>query len=931
MNTQAKRLFSALLAVVMLFSVLPVGSALAANSGTCGESLTWTLDDSGTLTIGGTGEMENAQILVSPESETVKAVVIEDGVTSIGETAFRGFTALESVTVPKSVTKIGGNAFIGCYALTGFTVDEGNPAYSSANGVLFNKDKTTLVMYPAAKTGEFSVPDSVAAIDLFALFGCSGLTGFTVGEGNTVYSSLNGVLFSKDGETLILYPFGRPDEAYSAPDGVKEIAAYAFGGCKNLKRLTIPGSVETIGDSAFSVCTGLKDVTIFEGVKTIGHDTFYRCTSLESITLPNSITKTGENVFDRCTSLKNVTLSEGLTRIEKNLFSECTSLESFSIPKNITEIGVDVFDKCTGLKSVTADENNVAFSSEDGVLFNKDKTSLVIYPEGKNDKTYVIPNGVTKIEFSAFSRCENLTDVIFPDGVAEIERYAFARCKNLTSVTFPNGLKKINERAFFECDKLERVIFSSTVENIGYSSFASCGSLNDVVIPAGVKTVNAYAFNNCRSLTSVTIQGKDVSIGNNAFGYYINPETGSLEKISGFTLSGHSGSSAKKYAEKNGFSFFDLGATHSYEAKVTKTATCTVDGEVVYTCTCGDTYTQIIPASGHSPVTIPEIAPTCTEEGKTEGKRCASCGEILVKQNVISALGHTPIVTAKAVAPTCTESGKTAEIKCSACGEVVSRQTEVAPLGHTLVVTTKAVAPTCTKDGKTEGAKCSTCGEVIKVSKTVKATGHKYKTTTVKATLKKNGSTTTKCTVCNAVKSKSTVARVSSVKLSKTSLTYNGKTQKPTVVVKDSQGKTLKNGTDYTVKYSKGCKNVGQYTVTVTFKGNYSGTKTLTFKIVPKGTSISKLSAGEKKFTAKWKKQSTQTTGYELQYSTKSNLKKAKTVDIGKAKTTSSTVKKLKEDKKYYVRVRTYKIVKLNGKSVKLYSSWSKVKSIRTK
>ena len=244
--------------------------------------------------------------------------------------------------------------------------------------------------------------------------------------------------------------------------------------------------------------------------------------------------------------------------------------------------------------------------------------------------------------------------------------------------------------------------------------------------------------------------------------------------------------------------------------------------------------------------------------------------------------------------------------------------------------TYKAVATkkaTCTVNGSVT-YECD-CGDSY--TKAIKAAGHKFATTTVKATMSKDGSVITRCTVCKAIKAKTAIARPVSVKLSKTSMTYNGKAQKPSVVIKDSKGKTLRNGTDYTVKYSSGCKNVGQYTVTITFKGNYSGTKTLTFKILPKGTSISKLKAGKKQFTAKWSKQATQTTGYELQYSTKSSMKSAKTTTVGKNKTTSSTVKKLKNGKKYYVRIRTYKTVKINGKSVKLYSSWSQVKSVKTK
>ena len=191
----------------------------------------------------------------------------------------------------------------------------------------------------------------------------------------------------------------------------------------------------------------------------------------------------------------------------------------------------------------------------------------------------------------------------------------------------------------------------------------------------------------------------------------------------------------------------------------------------------------------------------------------------------------------------------------------------------------------------------------------------------------------TYCIRCHWVLEDSrTIAHVTGVKLSATIYTYNGKVQKPSVTVKDSKGKALKNGTDYTVSYPKGMKNVGKYTVKVALKGNYSGSKSMSYNINPKGTGVSKVTAAKKGFKVTWKKQATQTSGYEVQYSTSSNFKKGnKTVNITKNKTTSKSVSKLSAKKKYYVRVRTYKTVKVNGKNVKLYSGWSKVKSVITK
>lgn len=217
---------------------------------------------------------------------------------------------------------------------------------------------------------------------------------------------------------------------------------------------------------------------------------------------------------------------------------------------------------------------------------------------------------------------------------------------------------------------------------------------------------------------------------------------------------------------------------------------------------------------------------------------------------------------------------------------------------------------------------------------TVKDHTHSYKYYLKKATTKANGYEATGCIACGYLKAgtKETVLYAAkSMTLSATSYTYDGKVKKPTVTVKDSKGKKI-SASNYNISYSGGRKNVGQYTVTVKFKNRYSGSMRKTFTIKPKGTSVSKVTAAKKGFKVTWKKQATQTTGYEVQYSTASNFKKGnKTVTISKNKTTSKSVSKLSSKKKYYVRVRTYKTVKVNGKNVKLYSGWSKAKSVTTK
>ena len=240
--------------------------------------------------------------------------------------------------------------------------------------------------------------------------------------------------------------------------------------------------------------------------------------------------------------------------------------------------------------------------------------------------------------------------------------------------------------------------------------------------------------------------------------------------------------------------------------------------------------------------------------------------------------------------------------------------------------------PTCTEPGR-KTLTCSICG-AVKDTTSIPKTAHTYKNkkVTKRATTSKNGTFTAVCSVCGAEQTE-VIYAAKTIKLSKTSMTYNGKKQKPSVTITDAAGKKLKNGTDYKVTYPKKTQNVGKYTVTVTLKGNYTGTVKKTFTILPKNTAISKLTASKNTVTVKWKKQTKQTAGYEIQYSTSSKFTKktTKTVKVTKNSTTSKKIKKLKAKKKYYVRIRTYQTVKVGKKSTKIYSGWSKAKTVTTK
>lgn len=289
---------------------------------------------------------------------------------------------------------------------------------------------------------------------------------------------------------------------------------------------------------------------------------------------------------------------------------------------------------------------------------------------------------------------------------------------------------------------------------------------------------------------------------------------------------------------------------------------------------------------------------------------------------------HTSTEVRNQKAATCETAGYTGDTYCKSCNTKLSTGKSIAAKGHSAEVRDQKAA-TCTTAGYTGDTYCKICNKKLSTGKSIAAKGHSTTTKTQKATASKDGKITTTCTRCGTTTKTVKIAKVSKIKLSKTKYTYNGKKQTPSVTVKDSKGKELKVNTDYKVKLPSGRKNVGTYEVKITFKGSkYSGSKTLSYTINPKSTKLSKVSAKKKGFEAKWKKQSTQTKGYQIQYSTDSKFKSGnKTVTVNKNSTTKKTISKLKAKKKYYVRIRTYKTV---GKQ-KYYSDWSKSVKVTTK
>ena len=329
---------------------------------------------------------------------------------------------------------------------------------------------------------------------------------------------------------------------------------------------------------------------------------------------------------------------------------------------------------------------------------------------------------------------------------------------------------------------------------------------------------------------------------------------------------------------------------------------------------------------GHTIVIDQGKAATCTTDGLTEGKHCSVCKTVLVPQEVIPASHNWEEDFTIDKEPSCTTEGRKS-IHCKKCGETKDEQV-IPATGHDFIEWETIEETSCTKEGITQ-RRCKICGftETKKLDKKAHEWGTEY-TVDQPATFAADGSKSIHCKNCETISESIAIPRINSVKISATAYTYSGGVKTPPVTVKDANGNALHNKTDYIVQYASGRKNVGTYKVIVTLKDNYSGKKTLSFTINPKGTAISSLSKSKKAFTAKWKKQSAQTSGYQLLYSTNSKFKsRNKYVTVSSYKTTSKTIKKLAAKKKYYVKIRTYKSV--SGK--KYYSGWSAAKTVVTK
>mgnify|MGYP001094887462 CR=1 FL=1 len=706
------------------------------------------------------------------------------------------------------------------------------------------------------------------------------LCSVTAGLNLTAYAAETGdwsdtIKYSYDEDTCELTLSGQGVLTYS--DSFRENFSE-----KDVRSVVIQEGITSISNGVFaceddSFYGDLQSVTLPKGLLSIGNYAFSYCTSLSSIIIPNSVTTIGDYAFDWCW-LDEITLSDGLVTIGEGAFEGC-SLTKVNIPKTVKKIGDNAFSG--DFLSVVITQDNVEIGDD---AFGSD--------------TVVFCPSTTKINNQgAGVRYTDKTPIQITKAVQESDGWYDEEDTNLYYIV-PNETGDYYANVNYIFDENLNAVPCEYISVGGVDEGGRCydGSGYRFQLEAGKRYYLAYK-------DSIII--KDFCYDGSSVKKYITDDAAGL-KCAKATFWDDSTKTYKFYYNTSGV-WDDEGP-----AFVSTDLNQPISG---YFCGLGITFSLNSPTS----VKSYEILNSSALNEKFE-KQIRSYETI--KNNAAVYRLHLSDGTTYDVKNYTMKPGAGEKI-----GDVFwcqyllyTADGRIFSVNYQYNVN-KPTSMNVWLDGFSDNP--------IKV--TVGHNTHAYKQMVTKATTAKDGQTYKKCTVCGAVTGKTVIAKASNIKLSKTAYTYNGKVQKPSVTVKNSKGKALKNGTDYTVSYPKGMKNVGKYTVKVTLKGNYSGSKSMTYNINPKGTSVSKVTAAKKGFKVTWKKQATQTTGYQVQYSTSSKFKSAKTVTVSKNKTTSKSVSKLSAKKKYYVRVRTYKTVKIGGKSVKLYSGWSVAKSVTTK
>ncbi len=470
-----KTILAAVLALLLILALPVLAEAEIVASGTCGNNVTWTMDAQGRMVVSGTGEMRGSYD-GNPWSG-VKTAVIQNGVTAIGYSAFKGCGELTGVTIPDSVTSIGENAFYECASLRSIDIPDSVTAIAG------------FVFYGCGSLSSVTIPDGVISIGFNSFMDCPAHRFATVG-------SSGAIALGKAHCSFRDHAYPKIDLEYRYDFGTF-LGLTVTGADKDIVSVTFPDDVVCIDNLAFYECGSLTDITIPDTVTSIGNFAFYRCGSLSSLSIPDGVTSVGYWAFRECGAVISASLGSSGA---KALGKAGVSFRNAAYPQLDLIYHYDG-DALTGLFIQAADESiaSVRFPNQ---LAGIDSEA---FKNCRNLTSVTLPAGVTSIGADAFNGCGSLTSAVLPASVNNIGAGAFKHCGSLTSINIPAGVTSIADDTFFNCGSLASVTIPDSVTAIGEYAFYNCRNLTGIDLPAGVTAIEKAAFYNCSGLTSIVI------------------------------------------------------------------------------------------------------------------------------------------------------------------------------------------------------------------------------------------------------------------------------------------------------------------------------------------------------------------------------------------------------------------------------------------
>lgn len=523
-------------------------------------------------------------------------ITLPEGLTTIGYAAFN-LCALTAIRLPATLTSLEEMAFYGCTALNEITVAAGNTTYLVQDGVLYNSDITRLLLCPAGRTEPLVIPDTVTYLGDDGLANCTKLTGLTIPDGlrwssnaltfcngllnihvydsNPNYAEVDGVLFSKELQTLVQFPCGRTGR-YDIPEGTVTVGYAAFCRMEQPMIVAMPDTVEIIDGSAFSYSTGLTQLTLSGKLREIYAHAFTGCKQMENVVLPETLTLLGYDSFHDCSSITEITIPAQITTIPSDTFYACSSLKEVVLKGSVKSIASMAFAYCDALESIN------------------------------------LPEGLTVIGSYAFYFCRSLAEVRFPATLTTLGSDAFYGCDAITEITIPQGVEVLPYGVFYSCDALTKIVLPKGLQTIDRYAFAYT-PISQLVIPETVTVINDYAFSRCTQLTSVHFLGDAPTVGSKTF----------YSASSALVLS---------YMEDaQGWSSptWNELPTALWSYTFSTTADCVNDGTETFRCKdCDLVYTRSVRAYGHSYGEWYLAArPTQDAEGRWE-RVCSVCAHV---------------------------------------------------------------------------------------------------------------------------------------------------------------------------------------------------------------------------------------------------------------------------------------------------------------